>query len=56
MKKKIAKKVPKLMRDAQEFAEEIGKPEYLDGDQPIDVMVEANGKFQYAIHYHQLKT
>jgi len=30
MKKKINKKVPKLLADAIEFAEEINKPEYLD--------------------------
>ena len=41
MKKKIAKKVPKLMQETAEFAEEIDKPEYLDESQPIDVMVEA---------------
>ena len=41
MKRKIAKKVPKLLFATTEFTEEIMKPEYLDERQSIEMMVEA---------------
>lgn len=40
MKKKIAKKVPKLTAATITFSEEITKPEYLDENSNIEVMIE----------------
>ena len=40
MKKKIAKKVPKLVAATTKFSEEINKPEYLDENSNIEVMIE----------------
>ena len=41
MKKKIAKKVPKLVFETTQFTEEVNKPQYLDEDESIELMVEA---------------
>ena len=40
MKKKIINKVPKLEKETVAFQNEINKPEYLDEEQPIEVMLE----------------
>ena len=40
IKKKIAKKVPQLLIDTNEFLEELTLPKYTDEDQSIEVMLE----------------
>lgn len=41
MRKKVAKKVPKLTAATLEFLEEVHKPEYLDEAQPVEDIIEA---------------
>lgn len=58
MKRKIAKKVPKLVQETTEFTEEVAKPEYLDDNQSIEIMIEQieRNEIECTMLVHKMKS